>query len=216
MLRRLIKAVACGLVLALVLSLCGFAGECDQIRQRVLRLHVLANSDSEEDQQLKLKVRDDVVAASAGLFDEVGSAGEAMERAREKLPELEETARRRVRSEGYDYEVHASLVDMYFTTRRYETVTLPAGMYDALRITIGEGTGKNWWCVVFPPMCVSAATQHAELSDVLDPAQEDIVTRPEKYEVRLKIVEVLENLGNQLRQWWDEWGRNEDGASSTG
>lgn len=203
--KRWCKALALGLAASLLLSLCGFgsfAGECEEIRERVVRLHVLANSDTDEDQELKLKVRDTVVETAAGLFDTAQDAGDALTLAREKLPVLEAAAQQRVYEEGYDYPVKAELVNMYFTTRHYDSVTLPAGMYNALRITIGEAQGRNWWCVVFPPMCVSAASEAAELSDVLDEEQQEIVTQPEHYEVRFKIVEILEGIGNQLRQWF--------------
>lgn len=200
--KRWLKAIACGLILCLAVSLCGFSGECQQIRERVLRLHILAKSDSAEDQALKLKVRDAVVEASAGLFDGTENAEEALRRAEEKLPELLAVAQQVVAEEGYDYPVRVKLCHMYFTTRQYETVTLPAGMYDAVRFTIGEGAGKNWWCVVFPPMCVSAAAQSEELGDVLDSRQEDIVTQPNKYEVRLKSVEWFEGAVHALRSWF--------------
>lgn len=197
-----IKALALALVAALCISLCGFSGECSQIRERVLRLHVLANSDSEEDQQLKLKVRDTVVETAAGLFDTVTNKDGAIAQVEQMLPEIVAAAQQRVYDEGYDYEVKAELCHMYFTTREYETVTLPAGMYDALRITIGEGAGRNWWCVVFPPMCVSAASESAELSDVLDEEQVEIVTEPQQYEVRFKVVEIFEEIAHQVRTWF--------------
>lgn len=180
----------------------GFSGECSQIRERVLRLHVLANSDSEEDQQLKLKVRDTVVETAAGLFDTVTDKDGAIAQAEQMLPQIVAAAQQRVYDEGYDYVVEAELCHMYFTTREYETVTLPAGMYDALRITIGEGAGRNWWCVVFPPMCVSAASESAELADVLDEEQVEIVTEPQQYEVRFKVVEIFEGIAHQLRTWF--------------
>ena len=187
-----IKALALALVAALCISLCGFSGECSEIRERVLRLHVLANSDSEEDQQLKLKVRDTVVETAAGLFDTVTDKDGAIAQAEQMLPEIIAAAQQRVYDEGYDY----------VTSREYETVTLPAGMYDALRNTIGEGAGRNWWCVVFPPMCVSAASESAELSDVLDEEQVEIVTEPQQYEVRFKVVEIFEEIAHQVRTWF--------------
>jgi stage II sporulation protein R len=199
---KLLRAVAAALVLSLAISLCGFTGECNEIRERVLRLHVLANSNTKEDQQLKLKVRDTVTETAAGLFDTAADEGEALEQAKAKLPIIEAAAQQRVYQEGYDYTVKAELCEMYFTTRHYDTVTLPAGIYDALRITIGNGKGKNWWCVVFPPLCVSAATQAKEISDVLEPEQEEIVTKPEKYEVRFKIVEIFEDICNCFRGWF--------------
>ncbi|HHV50781.1 MAG TPA: stage II sporulation protein R [Clostridiales bacterium] len=197
---KLIRSIAAALILSLMVSICGFSGECNEIRQRVLRLHVLANSDSKEDQELKLKVRDRVVEVAAGLFDTARNESEALKLAEESLDSIEAAAQQCVYDEGYTYRVKAELVDMYFTTRRYDTVTLPAGVYDALRVTIGEGKGQNWWCVVFPPMCVSAATDASELSDVLEPGQEKIVTKPQKYEFRLKVVEIFEEIANFFRK----------------
>lgn len=201
-----------GLLLALLLSsIAAFAAQSDRLQGQVLRLHILANSDSEEDQQLKLQVRDAVVAASAGMFDGAEDESEALERAREQLPLLEKTARQIIADAGYDYDVEISLCNMYFTTRFYdgvnggESVTLPAGMYDAVRIVIGEGAGRNWWCVVFPPLCVSAAQESgdsATLDDVLDPEQEEIVTEPGKYKVRFKIVEIFEDLCHRISGWF--------------
>ena len=197
---KLIRSIAAALILSLMVSICGFSGECNEIRQRVLRLHVLANSDSKEDQELKLKVRDRVVEVAAGLFDTARNESEALKLAEESLDSIEAAAQQCVYDEGYTYRVKAELVYMYFTTRRYDTVTLPAGVYDALRVTIGEGKGQNWWCVVFPPMCVSAATDASELSDVLEPGQEKIVTKPQKYEFRLKVVEIFEEIANFFRK----------------
>ena len=205
--KRWMKAIACALIVSLALSLCGFSGQCNEIRDKVLRLHILANSDSEADQQLKLKVRDAVVAEAADLFEKEHDAGEALAAAQEKLPQLVAAAQQVVYDEGYTYTVEACLCHMYFTTRQYETVSLPAGMYDAVRFTIGEGAGHNWWCVVYPPMCVSAATQSETLSDVLNEKQADIVTQPAQYEVRFKVVELFEGLTHRLRSWF---GGNED------
>lgn len=213
--KRGIKALAVSLVLTVLLSLCGFtwgfAQDCEEIRHKVLRLHVLANSDSEEDQALKLLVRDAVTEAAAGLFDSADNAADALEIARDRLPEIEAVAQQTVQEQGYQYKVHAYLTNMYFTTRVYDSGTLPAGMYDAVRITIGTGEGKNWWCVVFPPICVAAAGEHKDLEDVLDQEQVEIVTQPEKYEVRFKLVELWEGLTHQLSQWF---GSEQDAPES--
>lgn len=195
--RRIIQGVALGLTLSLVLSLAGFMGDCAAIREQVLRLHILANSDSAEDQQLKLRVRDAVIAASEGLLDDVTDREQAAQTLEKALPSLEEVARQTVLDAGYDYPVKAVLVNMYFPTRVYDTLTLPAGRYDALRILIGEAEGENWWCMVFPPMCLSAAMDEDTLDDVLTPHQQEIVTEPKRYEVRFKVVEWFE----QLREW---------------
>ncbi len=197
---KIIRALALALGLSVVISLCGFDGECREIRESVLRLHILANSDSAEDQALKLKVRDAVVEQTAGLFDGVENETEARMVAEQTLSEIRQVAQQCVYDAGYRYPVTAELVDMYFTTRTYDTVTLPAGMYDAVRITIGEAAGQNWWCVVFPPLCVSAATDAADVGDVLTDEQQDIVENSDRYEVRFKIVEWIESASNWFKK----------------
>lgn len=192
--RRWLQAMAGGLVLCLALTLCGFYGECQGIRERVVRLHILANSDSQEDQALKLQVRDAVVAASAGWLDTAVDAREAQAIVESRLPQLEQLAQDTVRAAGMDYPVTAQLCESYFPTRQYDTVTLPAGNYTAVRFIIGEGKGHNWWCVVFPPLCAGAATNRRQLSDVLDRKQQALVSDGERYVVRFKLVEWVEQL----------------------
>ncbi len=192
--KRWIQAVCGALVLSMVLSLCGLYGECQGIRSRVLRLHILANSDSEADQQLKLQVRDAVTAAAAGWLDEATNAAEARALAQQQLPRLQAVAQQTVQQAGYAYPVQVQLCRMYFTTRRYDTVTMPAGMYDAVRLTIGSGQGHNWWCVVFPPMCLGAATDGGALQQVLSDPQQELVTGGRRYVARFKLVEWFEWL----------------------
>ena len=196
--KRWIRALCGGLVLCLGLSVCDFAGECETIRSQMLRLHILANSDSEEDQALKLQVRDAVVEAAAGMLDGSENAQEAADLAEAQLERLRTVAEETVRRAGYDYPVTAERCRMYFTAREYGAVTLPAGEYEAIRFVIGSGEGHNWWCVLFPPLCVSAATEHKTAADVLTDTQEDIVTSPQRYTVRLKVVEWWEELCRRL------------------
>ncbi len=196
---RWIKAVTGGLALCVVLSVCGFYGECAGIRDRVVRLHILAHSDSTADQTVKLQVRDAVTAATAGWLDGAETAMEALTLARQHLPRIREIAQRTVWDAGYDYPVSASLCRMYFTTRQYDTVTLPAGMYDAVRIEIGEGKGQNWWCVVFPPLCMGAATEEDPLKEVLTGTQQDLVTNGQRYQIRFALLEWLEYLISLFR-----------------
>lgn len=156
--RRVDAALGCGLLLAMLISpLAGFGRDCGQVRQEVLRLHILANSDSAADQAVKLRVRDAVLERSGELFSAAGTLEEAQKAAEEHLPAIEETARRVLLEEGYAYPVKAELTRMYFDTREYDGTILPAGEYQALRLSIGEARGKNWWCVMFPPICVPAA-----------------------------------------------------------
>jgi stage II sporulation protein R len=120
---------------------------------QVMRLHVLANSDTEEDQALKRAVRDAILAEVTPLFAEAGSAAKAKEIVRAALPQMEEIAARVVRSWGKSYTVRAEMGRFDFPGKAYGKVFLPAGLYEALRIQIGEAAGANWWCVLWPPMC---------------------------------------------------------------
>lgn len=191
--KRWTKAVAGGLVLCLLLQVLGFAGSSAGIRERVIRLHVLAHDDSDAEQALKLKVRDAVSEAAAVLVGGVTDREEALRRLRDGLPQLAEAGQACVREAGYAHTVRAELTEMYFTTRAYEEGTYPAGVYDALRVTIGDGAGRNWWCVLYPPLCVSAAMKSPTAEDVLTKSQRQVVSTP-RYAVRFKVVEWWESL----------------------
>lgn len=195
-----VRAIALAFGLSLVLSMGWFGSKCADIRDEVLRLHVLANSDSDEDQALKLKVRDTVLEHAAGMFDASTDREQACAKVASVLEELEQVAEQRVKDEGYDYPVKVELVETYFTTRTYDTVTLPAGDYQAVRVSIGEAKGQNWWCVVFPPLCVSASTNAAAISDVLSAPEQEIVNGGKRYAVRFKVVEWWEELVSRFRR----------------
>lgn len=194
--RRLVKAVTGALVLCLLGSLLGVYGQAQGVRDSVVRLHILANSDSTADQTLKLQVRDAVTAAAADWPLTADNAEEAAALARESLPHIQAVAQQTVSAAGYDYPVAVELDDMYFTTRQYDTVTLPAGTYRAVRVTIGEGRGQNWWCVMYPPLCVGSG---ADLSDALSAGQQDYVQGGERYRVRFWLVEWVESFLQMFR-----------------
>ncbi len=189
-----VRALCGGLCLCLCLSVCGFAGEVDDLRERVLRLHILANSDSSLDQAIKLKVRDAVVTECAGLLDGATSAENAALLATDRLDEICTVAKRVLHEQGVTYDVSAEVCETYFPTRVYDNVTLPAGTYRAVRLLLGKGEGHNWWCVLFPPLCVSAATDKKTTADVLTPAEDALVTDGERYRVKFKVVEWWEAL----------------------
>ena len=191
--KRWIKAITGGLVLCLLFQVCGFAGSSEGIRQRVVRLHVLAHSDSAEEQALKLQVRDAVSAEATVLLRGVQGREEVLVRLEEVLPQLQAVAQQCVTDAGYTHEVTAELAKTYFTTRVYEGGTYPAGVYDALRLTIGDGAGRNWWCVLYPPLCVSAAMEAPTAEEVLTDGQRAVVQTP-SYAVRFKLVEWWEAL----------------------
>lgn len=155
-------SLAVGLVLSLVLGLTALARDT-HLNDKLVRLHVLAASDSREDQALKLAVRDRVLAETGRLLEDCRDAAEAQIRLEAGLTAIEEAGRNEVLRQGFDYAVRASLEKTGFPTRDYGTFALPAGQYTALRVLIGPAKGQNWWCVVFPPLCAAATS--AEVSD---------------------------------------------------
>jgi stage II sporulation protein R len=178
----------------MVLSIVGFASDCEDIRQSVLRLHVIAASDTDADQALKLKVRDAVLTAGADIFDGSVNVDNAIEKLTPRLHELESAAEKTVRENGCNYDVDVTLSREFFNTRTYEDITLPAGKYLAVRVVIDEGQGQNWWCVMFPSLCLSAARVHTDIDDVLDEKGVRIVEKNPRYEPRFKIIELIEKL----------------------
>lgn len=192
---RIEISVLIALVICCATSINTFSEQCDNIRDKMLRMHVIANSDSKEDQELKLKVRDAVLEEGKELFDGSITSKDAEKILVPHIEELEKVALETIKNEGFDYKVKIIVGEEYFKTRTYDnSVTLPAGYYTAVKVVIGEGQGQNWWCVMFPPMCLPAANAECELSDVLNSDETDIVTNSEKYKFKFKIVEFLEDL----------------------
>lgn len=172
-----------------------------ELSDKVVRLHVLANSDSEEDQALKLKVRDRLLACAEPILAEASDRREAEALLRDHLPELERVAAREIQAGGCDYAVAVKLEDTMFPTREYEGFTLPAGKYLALRVVIGAGEGRNWWCVVFPPLCAAAAAEVPEtaLAAGFSSAQVGLITEENQgYVLKSKLVEFWRGLEGKL------------------
>ena len=169
-----------------------------QLAEKLIRLHVLANSNREEDQELKLQVRDSVLWRAEEILREADSMAEAKADLEAALPELEAEARATVAAEGYSYPVRASLTWETYPTRVYDTFALPAGEYLALRILIGEGAGQNWWCVVFPPLCTAASGEEfsgaAEEAGLTEEEVSLISGESRGYTVRFKSMEWVEQL----------------------
>ena len=177
-------------------SIASFFVSAQNVRSDVLRLHVIANSDSPEDQAVKLTVRDEVLKAGADIFDGSVTAADARERISPEIKKIEKTAERVLRENGFDYEVRAETVNEYFDARAYGDITLPSGRYEAVRIVLGEGKGKIWWCVMFPPLCLPAVTDNAEKSNAEEfpDGERRVVEHSQKYEIRFKIAEIFEKL----------------------
>ena len=173
-----------------------------EISDKVVRLHVVANSDSEEDQALKLRVRDAILARTTALLEASDDRSEAEGLIRGQLLELEDIAVREITAAGYDYSVEARLAELDFPTREYESFTLPAGNYLALQVVIGEGEGKNWWCVVFPPLCTAAAAEVPTSALAAGFSEEEVrlITEEDRgYVLKFKTLEWLEMLKEKLK-----------------
>lgn len=185
------------LVGVLILNVLPIHGE-SEIYDSVVRLHVIANSDSEQDQALKLKVRDGVLLTASELIDGCTTRAEAESVLRGGLEVIEDTARAVVVAEGYDHDVSVQLCEENYPTKNYESVCFPSGSYMSLQVKIGDAEGQNWWCVLFPNLCLSAATK-SEAEDAfiqagLTPEQYKIITNSDgvKYKLRFKFLEIIE------------------------
>ncbi len=192
----LFKAALCALILALAVSWLTAAGPAQQLPENILRLHVVANSDSEGDQALKLLVRDAVLTEAARWCREADDLYSANAAICTHLEGIANAARRTVEENGFTDTVTASVTDEFFTTRKYEGFTLPAGRYRTLRVVIGEGEGHNWWCVVFPALCLPAAGDEDVMA--LLPEEQRGLVEDNGVQVRFKFIEVYEEIKNWL------------------
>lgn len=170
-----------------------FIEASESISDEVFRLHILANSNSEADQQLKLKVRDEILIAGEELFNGCNSVEEAIKVCSENLDFFEQAAQKCIAENGAAYTVKATVDKEYFNTREYEKITLPSGIYNALKIEIGEAKGKNWWCVMFPAICLPSVSED-EINEVLSEEEVKLINSNNKYEIRFKIVEIYEKI----------------------
>ena len=196
--KKFIFAVVAGLFVTSILSVSGFIKTSQNIRNDVLRLHVLANSDTVEDQDLKLKVRDAVLEEGKDIFGGEINVENAEEKISTEKSRLVDAAENVVKQNGFDYDVDVFVADEYFGTRSYGDITLPAGNYTAVKVTIGESAGHNWWCVMFPPMCLPAAEDKTDIDMYLSEDEVKVVKCNPEYDVRFKIVEWYE----QIKHLW--------------
>jgi len=171
--------------------------QSDEIRFDTLRLHIIANSDSDLDQKLKLKVRDRILSDTGELFAEVSGKSEAVALAKTSLDDIQSDAEAVIAEAGLDYPVKVELTKMWFETRSYDGFTLPAGDYDAVRVVIGEGEGVNWWCVMYPPLCIPSEDSAAEAVKVYGDNSAFVISSGGT-EIRFAIVELIERIKNSL------------------
>lgn len=170
----------------------------------VFRLHVIANSDSEEDQSLKLKVRDSLLQYMNTICSDCKTKEEAISIALEHQNEFQKIAEKTILENGYNYSVKININNFYFPTKNYGDISLPAGYYDALRVEIGEAKGKNWWCVMFPSLCfidVSSGVVDNEakqsLEENLDEESYDIISENDNSQInfKFKLIEFFAEKG---------------------
>ncbi len=167
----------------------------ESISDKVFRLHILANSDSKEDQELKLKVRDALLELSEGLFEDCNSVDDAIDISNANKNVLQREAEKIIKSYGYDYNVKIEICKQYFNTRDYGDFTLPAGIYNSLRVIIGKGNGHNWWCVMFPSVCLSGCTD--DFDGVLTQEEKNLIIN-KKYIIKFKSVELYEKIKSKI------------------
>lgn len=195
--KKMVKCVfACALLAAFVW--CGTViADRQRLNEELIRLHVVANSDRVEDQELKLLVRDAIITSLRQGLADVRDTEQAKEYLQENLPKLQELANKTLDAAGSAQQAVVTLCREGFPTRQYNTFSLPAGIYEALRVTIGDGAGKNWWCVVFPSLCVPQTSQGfsdtaagAGFPDALSGA----LTGEEPYQIRFYLLDKLGEL----------------------
>lgn len=193
------KVVAVCTVVSGIIWLGGVVQDRQTLSEDVIRLHVVAASDSKEDQELKLQVRDAVIAAVSDLMAACSDAGQARDLLLENLEQIRQAAQQVVTDAGLADAVTVSLTQEEFDIRVYDTFSLPSGVYESLRIVIGEGQGHNWWCVVFPRLCVPTTAEDFEdaavgsgFSDTLT----DTVSNEDGYEIRFFFLDCLGMLQN--------------------
>lgn len=168
----------------------------ERVQEDVFRLHILANSDTEQDQALKLKVRD-YILKNCSFFDNCKTVDEAISAAKENINQIESLANECLKGQGSRYSAKVSVEKEYFSTRVYDSITLPAGYYQALKIVIGSGQGHNWWCIVFPSVCLSACTED-DMAAYLDEDEVDLIENKNGYAVKFKAIEIYEDLKKKI------------------
>lgn len=177
----------------------GLLGDSQRLYEDILRLHVVANSDSAEDQAVKLRVRDAVIGSLEEGLSDLTDVAEAKAYITQMLPKLESVANQVLREAGFSETASVSLTQEAFPVRHYDTFSLPSGVYQALRVVIGEGEGQNWWCVVFPQLCVPATSEGFVEAASIDDFPDSLTgSLTGEYEIRFWILDQLGKIRNFL------------------
>lgn len=188
------------------------AGVMSELKENIVRLHVVADSDEPDAQALKLKVRDSVTTYTAELLENSESAEESYKILQANIDGIQKVAEERARAEGCDLPVTATIGEFDFPVKSYGDISLPTGNYNAVKVTIGSGEGQNWWCVLFPPLCfvdseaaAVSASGRVQLQENLSDETYDVIENPQgedDLQIRFKIVDFFENLAQKARTTW--------------
>lgn len=189
------KNLICGAISIMLATLIAAAMPTEaeaRIYEDTLRLHILAASDSDEDQELKLYLRDKLLSKYGEVLSGAESVSGAASIVSEQLDSIKADCEHWVKEAGYDYSISCELCKEWYDTREYESFTLPKGEYLSLKIKIGAAKGKNWWCVMFPPLCLDAATENTEKnSETKYSKEETALITNKKYKVKFKLLELF-------------------------
>lgn len=191
------KSVFMGFLISILCSFVNFQSRCDKIKRDVFRLHIIANSDSDEDQKLKIKIRDSIL--NKLREQKFSSLKDTKKFVFDNLNTLKNITKNEINSNGLNYDLKIEVCKSNFNNREYENLILPAGDYDSLKVNIGDGEGKNWWCVLFPPICVGASKGKVEVNGLLTEDEIDMVENKDKYEIEFKVVELINRLHRLFR-----------------
>ena len=197
----LLSVTAIAISLYMAFSCTYFTASAGTVKEDVVRLHILANSNSQKDQEVKLKVRDALLETNASILSDDVTKENAKEHFECSKEILLKTAKEALEENGFNYNVKITLQEEYFNTRTYGNLTFPAGQYTALKVILGEGEGKNWWCVMFPPLCIPATDgieTNETTADYLTQSGEKIVNGGEKYIIKFKLLEIYEELRDKF------------------
>jgi len=188
-------ALLIGLSFTLLVSALAKEEQAD-ISQKLIRLHIIANSDSGEDQRIKLEVRDRILEYMQSIDSDLENKSQTEAFARENLGRFESIANEVCKENGVPYRAKASLSRLRFPTKAYDSFSLPAGEYDALRIQLGTSRGRNWWCVLFPPLCLSSAECEIDFEKTGLSEKELLLLTSERpeYRIKFKIIELIDAL----------------------
>ncbi len=195
---RLEKSILLGIIFTILFNFVNFSVICENISSEILRLHIIANSNSEIDQNIKFCIRDKVQNFMCKILSQTKSKEDAKKVCKKNLHEMKRIAEQELKKRSDNYKTKITVKQSYFKTREYEHFILPAGNYDALEIKIGEGKGKNWWCILFPVICVGTAKKN-NVDKKLSKEEVNCI-RKRKFKAKFKILEICKNLKQKINK----------------